>query len=141
MPECSGEILVSDDGKTFRGGPMATVVNGAADLGLRSNGTSGVDATRLYGRIKALARAQSADVAARVAAEGVEVVAGTACLAGPGAVRVGDRDIAADAVLIAPGAHPRVLPDSVPDGERILTGVNSTTCRRFRRNLSWWAPG
>ena len=98
----------------------ATVLNGAADLGLRSNGTSGVDAARLYGRIKALARAQSADVAARVAAEGVEVVAGTARLAGPGTVRVGDRDIAADAVLIAPGAHPRVLPDSVPDGERIL---------------------
>jgi len=98
----------------------ATVLNGAADLGLRSTGTTGVDATRLYGRIKALAQAQSADVAARVAAEGVEVVAGTACLAGPGTVRVGDRDIGADAVLIAPGAHPRVLPDSVPDGERIL---------------------
>ena len=27
----------------------------------------------------------------------------------------------ADVVLIATGAHPRVLPDAVPDGERILT--------------------
>ena len=27
----------------------------------------------------------------------------------------------ADAVLVATGAHPRVLPDAQPDGERILT--------------------
>ncbi len=33
---------------------------------------------------------------------------------------MGGRDISADAVLVAVGAHPRVLPDSVPDGERIL---------------------
>ena len=106
-----------------------TVLNGSADLGIRVGDGAGaagdgrrplVDATRLHGRIKALAWAQSADVAARVAAEGVEVVDGTACLVGPGKVRVGSRDITADAVLIAVGAHPRVLPDSVPDGERIL---------------------
>ena len=55
-----------------------------------------------------------------MAAEGVEVIDGTACLAGPGTVRAGGCDIAVDAVLIAVGAHPRVLPDCVPDGERIL---------------------
>ncbi len=102
-----------------------TVLDGAADLGIRpgdgtGDGAAAVDATRLHNRIKALARAQSADVAARVAAEGVEVIDETACLAGPRAVRVGGRDISADAVLVAVGAHPRVLPDSVPDGERIL---------------------
>ena len=102
-----------------------TVLNGSADLGIRAgdglaSGRPPVDAGRLHGRIKALAQAQSADVAARVAAEGVEVIDGTACLAGPGTVRAGGRDIAADAVLIAVGAHPRVLPDCAPDGERIL---------------------
>jgi dihydrolipoamide dehydrogenase len=33
----------------------------------------------------------------------------------------GFREFDADVVLIATGAHPRVLPDAVPDGDRILT--------------------
>jgi len=80
-----------------------------------------VDAVRLNSRIIELARAQSADVAARLAAEGVEVVAGVGRLAGPGLVTVGEREIRADTVLIATGAQPRVLPGAVPDGERLLT--------------------
>ena len=39
-------------------------------------GRDWIDAPRLYGRVKALALAQSADVGARLAAEGVEVVTG-----------------------------------------------------------------
>ena len=127
-----------------------TVLNGSADLGIRFGGGDrghlaadadshgdpvadgradpagdtaerpAVDAARLHNRIKALARAQSADVAARVATEGIEVIDGTGYLSGPRTVRAGGRDITADAVLIAVGAHPRVLPDAVPDGERIL---------------------
>ena len=80
-----------------------------------------VDAPRLYSRVKGLARAQSADVAGRLATEGVEVIAGDARLAGPRTVAVGDREISADIVLIATGAQPRVLPGAVPDGERLLT--------------------
>ena len=106
-----------------------TVLNGSADLGIQLPGTedaagtrprAGVDAKRVYRRIISLAQAQSRDVAARVAAEGVEVINDTGRLAGPGKIRAGGRDIPADAVLLAVGAHPRVLPDSVPDGERIL---------------------
>jgi len=100
---------------------------GPAQAGIRVTGPAAgnpgpavADATRLYGRIKNLARAQSVDVAARVAAEGVEVISGTGRLSGPRTVRAGGREIAADAVLIAVGAHPRVLPGAVPDGERIL---------------------
>jgi dihydrolipoamide dehydrogenase len=82
-----------------------------------------VDAPRLYARVRSLARRQSADVAARLAAEGVRVVHGTGRL-----IRGGDRwtveaagsRIGADVVLVAPGAHPRVLPDAAPDGERVL---------------------
>ena len=33
----------------------------------------------------------------------------------------GEQVLDADVILIATGAHPRVLPDAVPDGERILT--------------------
>jgi dihydrolipoamide dehydrogenase len=63
-----------------------------------------INAPRLYGRVKALAQAQSADVGARLAAEGVEVVVGRgrltrltrpARLAGAHAVVVGDREIVA----------------------------------------------
>ena len=42
-------------------------------------------------RIKALARAQSADVALRLAAEGVEIITGRGRLAGPGTVVAGDQ--------------------------------------------------
>src|SRR6201994_4298138 len=106
-----------------------TVVNGAPDLGIQLPGTedaagtrprAGVDAKRVYRRIISLAQAQSRDVAARVSGEGIEVIDDVGQLAGPNKIRAGGRDIAADAVLLAVGAHPRVLPDSVPDGERIL---------------------
>jgi dihydrolipoamide dehydrogenase len=80
-----------------------------------------VDARRLNWRIRELARAQSADVGTRLAAEGVEVVDGVGRLSGHGIVTVGDREIRADTILIATGAQPRELPGAVPDGERLLT--------------------
>jgi NAD(P)H dehydrogenase (quinone) len=101
---------------------LMTALEGSAALGIAPGaGRATVDAPRLYARVRSLARAQSADVSARLCAEGVEVVEGTARIARPGAVVVGDREIAADAVLIATGAGPRVLPGAEPDGDRILT--------------------
>jgi NAD(P)H dehydrogenase (quinone) len=110
---------------------MMAALDGAAALGIRPDpGTSPegrgtalvtVDASRLYSRVKALARAQSGDVAQRLAAEGVEVVAGAGRLIGPRTVAAGDAELSADVVLVATGAQPRVLMDAVPDGERILT--------------------
>jgi dihydrolipoamide dehydrogenase len=124
------------------------LLRGSASLGIEIPGADGagngkagtwpaepggrgwIDAPRLYRRVKALAQAQSADVAARLAAEGVEVVTGRgrltrrtrpARLAGAHAVVVGDREIGADVVLIATGGLPRVMPKAKPDGERILT--------------------
>jgi NAD(P)H dehydrogenase (quinone) len=113
-----------------------SVFDGSADLGIRFGededpqqgprardgrvGRARVDARRLYARVKALAQAQSADVALRLAAEGVDVITGAGRLAGPHTVLAGDREIHADAVLLATGALPRVLPGAVPDGERIL---------------------
>jgi NAD(P)H dehydrogenase (quinone) len=103
---------------------MMAGFEGSASLGIRvnaaGNGAALVDAPRLYARVQSLARAQSADVASRLSGEGVKVISGTARLAGPHKVMVGDAEIEADAVLIATGAQPRVLPGSEPDGERIL---------------------
>jgi NAD(P)H dehydrogenase (quinone) len=118
-------------------GAMAAL-NASADLGIRLGGAPSaattprsaslagntphgvVDAPQLYARITTLAQAQSADVAERLAAEGVEIINGPGRLTGPRTVAAGGREIHADAVLIATGARPRILPGAVPDGERIL---------------------
>jgi NAD(P)H dehydrogenase (quinone) len=105
-------------------GTMAAL-EGSAGLGIRittgRNVAALLDAPRLYARVRALARAQSADVASRLSAEGVKVIAETGRLIGPRTVIAGDTEIDADAVLIATGAEPRRLPGAEPDGERILT--------------------
>jgi pyruvate/2-oxoglutarate dehydrogenase complex dihydrolipoamide dehydrogenase (E3) component len=110
------------------------ILSGAAELGIRIEGHDGrirprpgapadpvsVDAARLNARVKALAVAQSGDVAARLAAEGVEVIPGRGRLAGPHTVVAADREITAGVVLLATGGVPRQLPGAEPDGERIL---------------------
>ena len=98
-----------------------TLINRAAGLGIATGGLATVNAARLYERITDLARAQSSDIAGRLAAEDVKVITAKGRLAGPGLVRAGDEQIKADAVLIATGAMPRILPGAEPDGERILT--------------------
>jgi dihydrolipoamide dehydrogenase len=84
-----------------------------------------VDLAVVNARVKALALAQSMDIARRVAREGVRVVQGTGRLLGPGRLLVsgedGEEEHAADVVLIATGASPRVLPGAEPDGERVLS--------------------
>lgn len=108
-------------------------VRWAADLGIRAPAELfGADVPVVYGRVKGLALAQSADVRARLQREGVHLVPGTARLAdeAPGLAshRVSvarpdgtDETLDADIVLIATGATPRILPGAQPDGERILT--------------------
>jgi NAD(P)H dehydrogenase (quinone) len=104
---------------------MMAALEDAPSLGIRIKqggyGAALLDAPRLYSRVRSLARAQSADVASRLSAEGIKVISGTARLAGPHRVVAGDAEVEADAVLIATGAEPRILPGSEPDGERILT--------------------
>jgi pyruvate/2-oxoglutarate dehydrogenase complex dihydrolipoamide dehydrogenase (E3) component len=116
-----------------------TLADESSELGVRfpaaaSRGTTGsaprhrlaVDLAVVNRRVKALARAQSEDIHRRLEAEGVRVVPGRGRLDGvhrvvadlPGG---GTTTFDADTVLIATGAHPRELPDAMPDGERILT--------------------
>ena len=98
-----------------------TLLNRSAGLGIATGGLATVNAARLYQRIIDLARAQSADITARLAAEGIKVIRAKGRLAGPGVVATADTEIKADAVLIATGALPRMIPGALPDGERILT--------------------
>jgi dihydrolipoamide dehydrogenase len=84
------------------------------------------DLAAVNARVKALAAAQSADIAARLEREGVRVVAGVGRLE-PGDRIVAERadggleEIACDVALVSTGARPRVLADAEPDGERIVT--------------------
>ncbi len=113
-------------------GEILDVFRASGKLGVRSDGRDpaaldlGIDIADVNDRILALATAQSRDIAARLAAEGVRLVAGRGRLDGPGAVIATAADgtserIEADLVLLATGASPRMLPEAVPDGERILT--------------------
>ncbi|HEY7484799.1 MAG TPA: NAD(P)H-quinone dehydrogenase, partial [Streptosporangiaceae bacterium] len=97
-----------------------TLLNRSDRLGIATGGLATVNAARLYERIIALAHAQSRDIAARIAAEDIKVFTARGRIAKPGIVAAGDQEIRADAILIATGAMPRVLPGAEPDGERIL---------------------
>jgi NAD(P)H dehydrogenase (quinone) len=98
-----------------------TAFNGAAHLGIHPQAPSKANPRAIYKRIKDLAAAQSHDIGARLAAEGVKVISGTGRLKDTKTVLTPEGDITADTILIATGAHPRILPGAVPDGERILT--------------------
>jgi pyruvate/2-oxoglutarate dehydrogenase complex dihydrolipoamide dehydrogenase (E3) component len=98
-----------------------TMLNRAPSLGIATGGLATVNPARLYERITDLARAQSRDIAARLAAEDVKVIKAHGRLAGPGTVTAADEEIKADAILVATGASPRILAGAEPDGERILT--------------------
>ena len=85
-----------------------------------------VDLGEVNVRVRALAAAQSDDIVGRLEREGVRIVLGTGRLDGPRTVVMTGPDARehrfdAEVVLIATGASPRVLPDALPDGERILT--------------------
>jgi dihydrolipoamide dehydrogenase len=109
----------------------AELMTAAADsgpLGVRIPGAAGVsvDLAAVNARVKSLAAAQSADIEARLAREGVRVVKGRGRLEGPSVVVATDasgHDTAfpADAILVSTGARPRVVAGAEPDGERILT--------------------
>jgi pyruvate/2-oxoglutarate dehydrogenase complex dihydrolipoamide dehydrogenase (E3) component len=98
-----------------------TMLNRSPGLGIATGGLATVNAARVYQRVTDLARAQSRDITARLAAENVKVIAAPGRLTGRGTLTAGDTKIEADAVLIATGALPRILPGAEPDGERILT--------------------
>src|SRR6476661_2265862 len=116
---------------------VMTEVRESAELGLRFDGPGEgpltdraqtvlrVDLAAVNQRVLALARKQSADIVERVCRENVNLVIGRGRLDGPERVVAqtaeGEQSFDADMILVATGAHPRVLPDAQPDGERILT--------------------
>ncbi|HLT11262.1 MAG TPA: NAD(P)H-quinone dehydrogenase [Micromonosporaceae bacterium] len=131
-----GACVLSDcvPSKTFiASSGVVTEFRHGASLGVRMDAAASatLDGATVHARVKRLALAQSADIAAKLAKAGVELVLGRARLGSDTLghthqVVVEPHDgsrytVDADTVLIATGATPRVLPDARPDGERILT--------------------
>jgi dihydrolipoamide dehydrogenase len=125
---------------------VMTDVEESGELGVRFAGPGGglhgapsVDLAVVNARVKDLAVSQSRDVGDRLAAEGVRVVEGTGRLDGPETVVVsstdGEQRLPADVVLVATGAHPRVLDEARPDGERILTWEQVYDLRELPEHL------
>jgi pyruvate/2-oxoglutarate dehydrogenase complex dihydrolipoamide dehydrogenase (E3) component len=111
---------------------VMTSVQESQELGVRFSGDGGVadtsvcvDLSAVNDRVKKLATSQSRDIGTRLEAEGVRVIDGTGRLDGSETVVVttdaGEERFAPDVVLLATGAHPRILETAPPDGERILT--------------------
>jgi NAD(P)H dehydrogenase (quinone) len=112
-----------------------TDVADSAELGMRFDSGGGaadprhavtVDLKTVNDRVLTLAREQSDDITERLRREGVALVHGTGRLDGAQTVVATledgtERRLHADVVLLATGAHPRVLDTARPDGERILT--------------------
>jgi dihydrolipoamide dehydrogenase len=111
---------------------VRTELRRAPDLGYALDfDNAKISLPRINERVKALAAAQSADIAERLRNEGVRLIAGRGELVDdmPGmaahTVKVTAHDgteseLKADVVLIATGARPRVLKGAEPDGDRIL---------------------
>jgi NAD(P)H dehydrogenase (quinone) len=110
---------------------LMTSIQESRELGVRFGHVADVDAVatvdlaKINARVKRLASSQSSDIAGKLDAESVRFIRGSARLDGAEAVVVttdeGEERLDADAVLVATGAHPRILETAPPDGERILT--------------------
>ncbi len=111
---------------------IITEAANSATLGVLIHGRTpdptlvGVDLAAVNARITQLAQAQSDDIRGRLEREGIRLVHGSGRLAGEGQVAATHADgrqeqMAADIVLLSTGARPRVMPEALPDGERILT--------------------
>ncbi|MCU1594029.1 MAG: pyridine nucleotide-disulfide oxidoreductase dimerization region [Frankiales bacterium] len=97
-----------------------TTLSHADRVGVHGEGGVTVRVEEVYARVKALALAQSSDIAARLVREGVSILNGPAVLLPGKRVQVGGETLSAEVVLLATGAAPRVVVGAEPDGERIL---------------------
>ena len=125
---------------------MMAALDGAAGLGIRvdcghgesaadSAAIATVDAPRLYARVRALARAQSEDVTARLAAEGIEVVSGTGRLAAGTGGRVGPHTVeAGDVLYLALEDTPRRLKSRM---QKLLQRQDAAAPERLHLACQW----
>lgn len=114
-------------------------VSRSAELGVEVPKAPRADLAAVNDRVLRLASAQSDDIAERVVSAGVTVLSGIARIADARTVIAqtpdGEVRLAADGILIATGAHPRVSADAQPDGERILTWEQVYSLRELPEHM------
>jgi pyruvate/2-oxoglutarate dehydrogenase complex dihydrolipoamide dehydrogenase (E3) component len=91
----------------------------ADQLGVRA-GDVHAELGEVNRRVKALALAQSHDITERLVREGVSIRRGHSRLLPGRKIEIDGEVVAADVVLLATGASPRVLAGAEPDGDRVL---------------------
>ena len=110
----------------LRSAEVLALCRRAAEFGVTIEGKIGFDYAAIMARARKVARAGEKGIAFLFEKHGVDRVAGTARLAGPGKVVVsagdgrGETTLAARRVLVATGARARSLPGIEIDGTQIL---------------------
>ena len=103
-------------------GDLGVLINGQPP----TNAELSVNLATVNARVRALAQAQSDDIAASLAREGIQIMSGSGSFIDHNTIAVSSNDgttteVTFDVALIATGARPRILDTALPDGERILT--------------------
>ena len=99
---------------------VAHEIRDAASYGLRA-GTLEIDFPAVIARSRKASEKMEKGVRSLFKKYGVEHLEGVATIEAPGRVRVGDRVLEADHILVATGARARVFPGIEADGERVQT--------------------
>ena len=96
----------------------------ASDFGLKA-GAPSVDFKALRARKDDVIKKNKAGIRNLFKGHGIEVVLGTARVAAPGVVHVGEEEIRAGAIIIATGSSSAQLPGLETDGERVITSTEA----------------
>lgn len=111
----------------LHGADVAHAIDDAAALGF-TVGQVSFDMAGLVKFSRGVVSRLTSGIAGLLAANGVEVIPGTAYIPAKGRVQVtgaSERDLRADHIIVATGARPRPIPGVVPDGERIWTSTDA----------------
>lgn len=109
-------------------------MQGAADHGILCQGLS-VDYGAVIRRSRKIADRMSRGVGFLFKKNGIELLAGSAEVASPTAVRVGEEEIGAKSILVAVGTAVRGLPGIEPDGKTVLTSDDALAQERLPRSV------
>jgi dihydrolipoamide dehydrogenase len=96
----------------------------AAEFGLNVK-TTGVDFQTLRARKDDIIKKNKAGIRNLFKGHGIELVKGTAHVAAPGLIRVGNDEVRAGAIIIATGSSSAQLPGLEIDGERVITSTEA----------------
>lgn len=112
----------------LHGADVAHAIDSASEYGFAVQRV-GFDMAGLVRFSRGVVSRLTGGIAGLLAANGVEVIPGTAYIPAKGRVEVtaegGVRELRADHIIVATGARPRAIPGVTPDGDRIWTSTDA----------------